>query len=73
LDVIACATHPVLSGKAVQRLNDSVLNEVLVSDSIPLNGEAAASPKIKVISLAPLIGEAIRRIHDEESVSSLFE
>jgi len=51
---------------------DSVLDEVLVSDSIPLVETAAASSKIKVLSLAPLIGEAIRRIHEEESVSSLF-
>lgn len=73
LDVVACATHPVLSGEAVQRIADSDLAEVLVSDSIPLNGKAAACPKIRVLSMAPLIGEAIRRIHEEESVSSLFE
>ena len=72
LDVIACATHPVLSGKAVERINDSVLSEVVVSDTIPLTPEAAASKKFKVISFAPLIGEAISRIHQEESVSSLF-
>lgn len=73
IDVTACATHPVLSGPAVRLIQDSVLDEVLVSDSIPLHADAAANSKIKVLSLAPLIGEAIRRIHDEESVSSLFQ
>ncbi|MDQ1257892.1 MAG: ribose-phosphate pyrophosphokinae, partial [Candidatus Hydrogenedentes bacterium] len=72
IDVIACATHPVLSGAAVRRISDSVLDEVLVSDSVPLHEDAEACGKIKALSLAPLIGEAIRRIHDEESVSSLF-
>jgi len=72
IDVMACATHPVLSGEAIERINDSVLTEVLVGDSIPLGPTAAASPKITALSLASLIGEAIRRIHEEESVSSLF-
>jgi len=72
IDVIACATHPVLSGEAVRLIDDSVLDEVLVTDSIPLGEAATASPKIKVLTLAPLIGEAIRRIHEGESVSSLF-
>ena len=73
LDVMACATHPVLSGKAINLINESVLGQVLVSDSVPLDGKAAVCPKLKVLSFAPLIGEAIRRIHDEESVSSLFK
>ena len=73
LDVMACATHPVLSGKAIDLINASVLGQVLVSDSVPLDGKAAACPKLNVLSFAPLIGEAIRRIHDEESVSSLFK
>lgn len=72
IDVMACATHPVLSGEAVDRINKSVLTEVLVLDTIPLNGAATACPKFRVLSSAPLIGEAIRRIHEEESVSSLF-
>jgi len=72
LDVMACATHPVLSGDAVKRIQDSVLTEVLVGDTIPLNAAAAASPKLRVLSFAPFIGEAIRRIHEQESVSSLF-
>jgi len=73
LDVTACATHPVLSGGAARLIQESVLDELLVSDSIPLNEKAKVCPKTRVLSLAPLIGEAIRRIHDEESVSSLFQ
>ena len=71
-DVSACATHPVFSGNAIQRIQDSVLDEVIVSDSIPLNEDARACSKIKVITFAPLIGEAIKRIHEEKSVSILF-
>ncbi|HQM48022.1 MAG TPA: ribose-phosphate pyrophosphokinase [Candidatus Hydrogenedentes bacterium] len=73
IDVIACATHAVFSGQAVSRIANSVLEEVWVSDSIPLSEEAAACPKIKVLSIASLIAEGIRRIHAEESVSILFE
>ena len=73
VDVTACATHAVFSGEAVERITDSVLEEVWVSDSIPLSKEAAACPKIKVLSIASLIGEGIRRIHAEESLSILFE
>lgn len=70
--VIACATHAIFSGDAIQRINDSALSEVIVSDSIPLSEAARACSKIKVISFAPLIGEAIKRIHEEKSVSILF-
>ena len=73
VSVMACATHAVFSGEAIQRINDSVLEEVLVSDSIPLSAAAAASPKVGTLPFAPLIGEAIRRIHDEESISILFK
>ena len=72
VDVMACATHPVLSGTAIARINDSVLREVLISDTVPLSREGEVSPKLRVLSLAPLIGEAIIRIHEEESVSCLF-
>lgn len=72
VEVVACATHPVFSGNAVQRINDSVLSKVLVSDTIALSDGAQASPKIESLSFAPLIGEAIKRIHEEKSVSSLF-
>jgi len=69
--VIACATHPVLSGPAIQRIEESVLDEVIFSNTIHLPDEKRIS-KIKILSIAKLIGEAIRRIHNEESVSSLF-
>ena len=72
IDVMACATHPVLSGLAVKQIDESVLTEVWLGDTVPLPGEAAASPKFKVLTFATLVGEAIRRIHHEESVSSLF-
>lgn len=70
--VRACATHPVFSGEAIERINKSVLEEVIVSDSIRLTEKARESDKIKVLSFAPLIGEAIKRIHEEKSVSILF-
>jgi ribose-phosphate pyrophosphokinase len=70
--VVAVATHGVLSGPAVQRIQDSPLDEVVVTNSIPLSDEAKASKKIKTVSIARLLGEAIRRIHNSDSVSSLF-
>src|SRR5437667_240022 len=70
--VIACDTHPVLSGPAVDRLARSALDELIVTDTIPLNGDAARLPNLRVLSVAPLLGEAIRRTHEEESISSLF-
>jgi ribose-phosphate pyrophosphokinase len=70
--VVACATHGVLSGPAVQRIAESPLTEVVVSDSIALPEPAKACSKIKQLSLARLLGEAIKRIHSSDSVSSLF-
>jgi ribose-phosphate pyrophosphokinase len=70
--VMAYCTHPVLSGKAVQRIMDSVLDEVVVTDTIPLREDAAACPKIRQVSCAGLLGETISRIAREDSVSSLF-
>lgn len=70
--VFAVATHPVLSGPAISRLNDSRIEKVFVTDTIPLSEAAISSPKISVISMAPVLAEAIKRIHDRESVSSLF-
>jgi len=70
-EMYACATHGVLSDPAVERIRDSVLREVVVTDSIPLPA-AKRSPKITVLSVAPLIGEAIKRIHRGESVGALF-
>lgn len=70
--VFACATHPVLSGPAVERIRDSMLEEVVITDTIPLRAEAAQVKKFKVLSVSHLLGEAIRRIHNSDSVSSLF-
>jgi ribose-phosphate pyrophosphokinase len=70
--VAACATHGVLSGPAVRRIAESPLSEVIVSDTIPLSDAAKACPKIKQVSIARLLGEAIKRIHSSDSVSSLF-
>jgi len=70
--VTACATHAVLSGPAVERINASRLKEVVCTDSIPLRPDAAASSKIRVLSVAGLLARAIQSIHEETSVSSLF-
>ncbi len=70
--VSACVTHPVLSGPAIERIEESALEEVIVSNSVPLNERAAACRKIKVVSIAPILAEAIRRIHHSDSVSALF-
>ena len=67
----ACATHAVLSGPAAERIAESALREVVVTDSIPIPPEKRGG-KIKVISLAPLIAEAIVRIHRGQSVGALF-
>jgi ribose-phosphate pyrophosphokinase len=70
--VVAYITHPVLSGPAVERLNASRLDELVVTDTIPLSEEAKASPVIRQLSTAELLAETMRRISDEESVSSLY-
>ena len=72
-EIRAAATHAVLSGSAVSRLAESDLVELVVSDSIPLGDEARKCSKIRQVSVAPLLGEAILRIHQQKSVSSLFE
>ncbi len=71
-EVYACASHAVLSGPAVERLRASSLKELVVTNTIPLQPEAAALSKIKVLSVAGLLGRAIESIHMETSVSSLF-
>ncbi len=72
-EVLACATHPILSDPACERLNKSTLKEVITTNSIPLRAKAQAElGSLKVLSVASLIAEAIRSIHNEESVSSLF-
>jgi ribose-phosphate pyrophosphokinase len=70
--VVAYCTHPVLSGQAVQRIGKSALDELVVTNTIPLRAEAAASKKIRQLSAAELLAETIRRISREDSVSSLF-
>jgi len=70
--VSACATHAVLSGPAVERIEDSPLQEVVFTNSIPLSEEARRSSKIKSLSVAPLLARAIQSIHEETSVSILF-
>jgi ribose-phosphate pyrophosphokinase len=70
--VIAYITHPVLSGKAVERISASELDELVVTDTIPLSPEAGACKRIRVLSVAELLAETMRRIRDEESVSSLY-
>jgi ribose-phosphate pyrophosphokinase len=70
-DVYSCATHGIFSGAAIDRINASALKEVIVTDTIPLP-ENAQSDRITVLSVAPLFGEAIRRIHRGESVGALF-
>jgi len=71
-EVIACCTHGVLSGRALERIKGSSLKRLVVTDTIPLREEVRALPNVVVLSVAHLIGEAIRRIHNEESISSLF-
>jgi len=72
-EVIACATHPILSDPACDRLSKSIISEIVVTNSIPLRAKAQAElSKLKMLSVGPLIAEAVRRIHNEESVSSLF-
>ncbi len=70
--VYAVITHPVLSGPAIKRIAESPLQELVVTDTIPLRPDARDCAKLKVVTIAPLLGEAIRRINNEESVSSLF-
>jgi len=70
--VVAYCTHPVLSGPAIQNLNGSQLDELVVTDTIPLSDAAAACAKIRQLSVAQLLGETIRRVAFGESVSSLY-
>jgi len=70
--VLACAVHGVLSGPAIERIEEAPLDELLVTNTIALTGHRASCSKIKVLSVARLLGQAIRSIHEETSVSSLF-
>ena len=70
--VFAGAAHGVLSGPALERIGSSELQQLAVTDTIPLGSKADAAGRVRVLSVAPLLGEAIRRIHSDDSVSSLF-
>jgi ribose-phosphate pyrophosphokinase len=70
--VYACCTHPVLSGSAIERIKNSPLVEMVVTNTIPLSDIALKSKNIKVLDVSPILGEAIKRIHSDASVSSLF-
>ena len=70
--VIAYCTHPVLSGKAIENLNNSELDELVVTDSIPLSEEAQGCTRIRVLTLSKMLAEAVRRLSNEESLSAMF-
>ncbi len=70
--VVAACTHAVLSDSAVDKVNNSVIEELIVTNTIPMNSKTERCRKLTVLSIAPLIGEAIKRIHEESSISSLF-
>lgn len=72
LSVSAYCTHPVLSGKAIENISGSVLNELVVTDTIPLSEAAQQCPQIRQVSIANMLAETIRRIHQEESVSEMY-
>ncbi|MEM0953156.1 MAG: ribose-phosphate pyrophosphokinase [Pseudomonadota bacterium] len=70
--VVAYCTHPVLSGNAIDNVNNSQLDELVVTDTIPLNGAADSCPRIRQLTIADLLAEAMRRVSNEESISALF-
>ena len=72
LSVVACFTHGVLSGPAMERIADPSLKQIVITDTIPISAEKAENSKITVLSVASLLGEAVARIHSNSSVSSLF-
>ena len=72
LKVLAYCTHPVLSGQAVERIGNSLLDELVVTDTIPLSAEAKACRRIRQLSIAELLAETMRRVTNDDSVSSLF-
>jgi len=70
--VTAYVVHPVLSGPAVDNINNSCLTELVVTDTIPLSVAGMKSDKVRQVTIAPVLGETIRRVHQEESVSELM-
>ncbi|MFT4019968.1 MAG: ribose-phosphate pyrophosphokinase [Acinetobacter sp.] len=71
--VVAYATHPVLSGKAIENLRNSVIDELVVTDTIPLSPEFSSLGKVRQVSVASMVAETIRRINNEESISAMFD
>ena len=71
-EVYACCTHPVFSGPAIERLSKAPLKEIIITNTIPIE-ESKRLPNLTILSVAPLVGEAILRIHEDLSVSKLFE
>ena len=71
--VLAVTSHGVLAGPAIERLNDSPIEELIITNSVPLNGKDKLTKKIRVLSIASLLGDAIRRIHEDRSISELFK
>ena len=71
--VIAYSTHAVLSGKAIDNINNSKLDELIVSDTIPLSNQALSCKRIRQLSMAPILAESVRRVSNEESISALFD
>ena len=70
--VVAYCTHPVLSGRALENLKDSALDELVVTDSIPIPSSIMKTGRVRVITIAELLGEAVRRVSNEESISAMF-
>ena len=70
--VIAYCTHPVLSGRAIENIENSVLDELVVTNTIPLSAAAQACGRIRQLDIAPVVAEAMRRISNEESISAMF-
>ena len=71
--MVSYCTHAVLSGKALENINNSHLDELVVTDTIPLSSEAQAVSKIRQLTIADLLAESIRRVSNEESISALFD
>ncbi|HCL40073.1 MAG TPA: ribose-phosphate pyrophosphokinase, partial [Pseudomonas sp.] len=70
--VYAYCTHPILSGKAIENITNSVLDELVVTNTIPLSPAAEACERIRQLDMAPIVAEAMRRISNEESISAMF-
>jgi len=70
--VYACCVHPVLSGNAIQRIEESLIESLVVTNTIPLTRKASRCSKIKVVSMAEILGEAIKRVYFSKSISYLF-